>query len=75
MENPVKESDTRTKWMREHYGDATQVELDALDPNVMLDLLADAITLHTGVELHENGRPIAPDLDAEEAEIRARLRG
>jgi len=75
VENPVKESDTRTAWMREHFGTAVQVELDALDPDVTLNLLADAIEEHTGVEVRADGMPDAPELDAEEEEIRTRLRG
>lgn len=75
VENPVKESDTRTTWMREHYGTAVQVELDALDPTVLLDLIATEVAEATGLEINADGSPVAPDLDAEEAAIRERLRG
>ena len=72
---PAKDKDSRTDWMIEHYGHAMQIEADALDPLVLLQIVADGITEHTGVELEPDGWPVAPDLDAEEEAIRARLRG
>jgi hypothetical protein len=75
VEEPAKTRDSRFEWMRETYGHAMQVEADALNPLVLLGIVAKGITEHTGVELHDDGSPVAPDLDAEEDAIRERLRG
>lgn len=71
---PVKATDSRLAAMYASQGEAMQVELDAMDPNVLLDLIAEGIEDATGIELAADGSPVAPDLDAEEAEIRERLR-
>lgn len=75
VEEPAKKKDPRTDWMIATYGHAMQVEADALDPLVLLDIVAQGITEHTGVELTKDGKPVAPALDRREAAIRRRLRG
>jgi hypothetical protein len=71
---PAKGTDSRLASMIASEGSAMQVELDAMDPAVLLDLIAEGVAEATDLEIQENGWPVTDDLDAEEEAIRERLR-
>jgi len=71
---PAKGTDSRMASMIASEGEAMQVELDAMDPAVLLDLISEGVAEATGLEIGPDGWPVLDDLDAEEAVIRERLR-
>lgn len=70
----AKKGDSRTASMIASEGAAMQVELDALPAEVLLGMVAEAITDETGVELRPDGKPDWPDVDLSEKEDRDRLK-
>ena len=70
---PAKTTDTRLASMQRDEGRTVQVELDALAPHILLDLVGEAISDVSGVALDRNGWPDLPELDEEEARIRREL--
>lgn len=68
-----KKGDSRNARMVANEGAAMQVELDALPAEVLLAMVAEAITDETGVALRSDGTPDWPDVDRSEKEDRDRL--
>ena len=60
---PAKDGDSRTPSMAAAYGEAVQVELDALPPAALLDLLRAAIVEETGADLDAGGGLIDAEAD------------
>lgn len=72
---PAKLTDSRLAAMVASEGEAMQVELDAMDPAILLDLISEGVAEATGLDIRADGSPVADDMDAEEEEIKRRLRG
>lgn len=72
---PAKSADSRTAAMLAEHGVAVQVEVDALPGAVLLDAIGGAVAGWTGLEVDADGWPVLPEVDAEEAGARDRLRG
>jgi hypothetical protein len=53
---PAKLTDSRTRGMEEKYGEAMQVELDAIDPPDLQTIIGDAIDAHFDEDIYDNDR-------------------
>jgi hypothetical protein len=65
---PAKLTDSRTMGMEAKYGEAMQVELDAIDPPDLIDLITDAIDAHFDDDIYENDR--AEELEKRQRQIK-----
>ncbi len=71
---PAKQTDSRSAAMLRAHGEAVQVELDALPTDALFSIVDAALTSFADVTIRPDGTPDWPDVDADEADIRQRLR-
>lgn len=71
---PAKAADSRRAAMVAEYGQAVQVEIDALPSTVLLGLIRDKIAELGEVRIGDDYWPVMSAVDAEEAEARRLLR-
>lgn len=70
---PAKETDSRTRGMEEKYGEAMQVELDAIDPPDLQTIIGDAIDEHFDEDIYNDDREA--ELDERRDQVKEWLDG